>query len=319
VAVGGNLQRIAELHRVREVLDLAGVPTLALKGPALAVQAYGDVSLRSYGDVDVLVPPGQAERSVQALLEAGYEDRWAHFGRKPSPDQWHDWGFTAPDGKTLVEIHWSIASPLRFPAVDSGEAWLPSGHMDVDLGGITVPALRPELLLPALAIHATSHSWGWLEFAASVAGLLKRTGTELDWDAVLDRVTRWRIRRITAVALHLAQDLFGNHAPALPDSVRRAILDESSARSLARWFQTQLLLDPVSEWYRGSPALWVRRMRMEDSLAEGLRTGWRLLLAPTPAEWDEKTDGAHGALPPGPVRLAFKRINRLARRYLKMS
>jgi hypothetical protein len=318
-AVGGNLRRIAELHRVREVLESAGVPTLALKGPALAVQAYGDVSLRSYADVDVLVPRAEAGRGVRALLDAGYIDRWAKFGREPSPDHWHDWGFTAPDRTTLVEIHWSVASPLRFPSVDSEEAWKPSAQVDVDLGGNIVLALRPELLLPLLAIHATSHSWGWLEFPASVAGLLERSGSGMDWDAVLERVDRWRVRRITAVALHMAQDLFGDDVAAVPESVRRGLLEDAGAGALADWFEARLLLDPESEWYRGSPALWLRRMRMEDSVGEGLRTGWRLLLAPTPAEWDETTHGADGALPPGPARLAVRRVLRLARRYLKRS
>jgi hypothetical protein len=306
---------MAELHRVLEVLEGAQVPALALKGPALAVQAYGDLSLRSYADVDVLVPPTAAESSVRALLGAGYADRRARFGRPPSPRHWHDWGFTAPDGQTLVEVHWSLTSPRRFPCVDSGEAWEPSGHTRVPIGSRTVPALRPELLLPLLAIHATSHSWGWLEFPASVAGLLARTGSELDWEAVGTRVRRWRVRRITAVALLLARDLFGEPAVSPPESVARALLDDSGARSLARWYASRLLLDPETDWYRGSPALWWRKVRMADSVPQGLRTGWQLLLSPTPAEW-ETEEGTDGTAPgPGSGTLALRRLRRLLRRY----
>jgi hypothetical protein len=315
-AVAGNLRRMAELHRVLGVLQEAQVPALALKGPALAVQAYGDLSLRSYADVDVLVPPTAAEESVRALTEAGYTDRRARFGRPPSPRHWHDWGFTAPDGDTLVEVHWFLTSPRRFPAVDSGEAWEATGNMRVAIGSRTVPALRPELLLPLLAIHGTSHSWGWLEFPASVAGLLERTGPELDWEAVDERVRRWRIRRITAVALLLARDLFG--APGSsppPDPVHRALLEDPGAAELARWYQAHLLLDPESEWYRGSPALWWRRVQMADSVPQGLRTGWQMLFSSTPAEWeaDEGPDGSADG--PGPGRLAVRRVRRLLRRY----
>jgi hypothetical protein len=306
---------MAELHRVLGVLEEAQVPALALKGPALAMQAYGDLSLRSYADVDLLVPPNAAEESVRALTEAGYTDRRARFGRPPSPRHWHDWGFTAPDGQTLVEVHWFLTSPRRFPAVDSGEAWEASGNMRVAIGSRTVPALRPELLLPLLAIHGTSHSWGWLEFPASVAGLLERTGPELDWEAVEARVRRWRIRRITAVALLLARDLFGEPPVSPPESVARGLLEDSGARGLARWYASHLLLEPETEWYRGSPALWWRKVRMADSVPQGLRTGWQLLFSATPAEWDAE-ESPDGPVPgSGPGTLALRRVRRLVRRY----
>lgn len=314
-AVAGNLRRIAELHRVLEVLGSAQVPALALKGPALAVQAYGDVSLRSYDDVDVLVPPSHAERSVQALVEAGYADRWARFGRAPSPEHWHDWGFTAPDGKTLVELHWSLTSPKRYPGVNSEEAWESGGHMTVDIGSGRVPALRPELLLPLLAIHAASHSWGWLEFPASVAGLMSRSREEMDWDAVLERAERWHVRRVTHLALLMADELFGEEPNALPESVRRAARKDRTALGLARWFQSRLLLDPGTGWYKGSPALWWWKVRMADTPVASLRAGWQILLSPTPAEWEpgEGPGGREGG--PGAATLGLRRMRRLLRRY----
>jgi hypothetical protein len=234
-AVTGNLRRMAELRRVLEVLTAARVPVLALKGPALAVQAYGDVSLRSYADVDVLVQRDDARRSVEALLGAGYGDRRGEPGRSPGPHLWHDWGFTAPDGKTLVEVHWSLTSPRRFPAVDSKEAWLDSSRVEVPMGGAPLPALAPELLLPLLAIHATSHSWGWLEFPASVAGLVGRAGPDMDWDAVVERVVRWRVRRLLSVALFMARDLFGEGGVPVPEAVGRRLLGDPGARDLADW------------------------------------------------------------------------------------
>ena len=314
-AVTGNLRRIAELHRVLEVLASADVPVLALKGPALAVQAYGDVSLRSYGDVDVLVPQHEARRSVQALLGAGYGDRRAQPGRTPGPNLWHDWGFTAPDGKTLVELHWSLTSPRRFPAVDSGEAWLDAGRTDVSIGGAPVPALAPELLLPLLAIHATAHSWGWLEFPTSVAGLVARTGPAMDWDAVLERVVRWRVRRLLSVALFMARDLVGEDGVPVPEPVGRTLLADDVARDAARWFASRLLLEPGSDWHRGSPGLWWQRMRMGDSVADGLRTGWGLLLSATPAEWDAAGGPAGAGGLPGRGTMALRRVRRLFWRY----
>ena len=79
-ALSRVITRMAELQRVMEVLGATGVPVLALKGPALAVQAYGDVSLRSYGDVDVLVQNGVAVGDLgvdPADTDAGADHRIA--------------------------------------------------------------------------------------------------------------------------------------------------------------------------------------------------------------------------------------------------
>ena len=307
-AVAGNLERIRELHRAVGVLEAAGVATTVMKGPALAVQAWGDVSARSYGDVDLLVPPDRAPATVRALLDAGYTDRRARYGLDPSPAHWHDWGFTAPDGRTLVEIHWSLVAPGRYPAVDSAEAWRPASREAVALPGGTVWALAPEVQLPYLAIHATAHHWGWLEFPLTLAGLVHRNRSTLDWDALRDRALRWRCRRITTVGLLLARDLVGAQRLGLPPEVERWLTADAAAGRLARWYGTQLLTDPDSEWYRGSPALWWRRMRLEDSAPAQLRAGWALLFGSTTAEWEP---GSGPSRVPAPLR----RVLRLLRRH----
>ena len=183
------------------------------------------------------------------------------------------------------------------------------------MGGAPLPALAPELLLPLLAIHATSHSWGWLEFPASVAGLVGRAGPEMDWDAVVERVVRWRVRRLLSVALVMARDLFGEGGVPVPEAVGRRLLGDPGARDLARWFESRLLLEPASDWHRGSPGLWWRRVRMGDSVADGLRTGWGLLLTPTPAEWGVGGGPPGGASLPGRGTMALRRVRRLLRKY----
>jgi hypothetical protein len=323
-AVAGNLERIRELHRVVAVMEAAGIPTTAMKGPALAVQAWGDVSARSYGDVDLLVPPERARDTVAALLAAGYVDRRARYGLEPSPAHWHDWSFTAPDGRTLVEIHWSLVAPARYPGVDSAEVWQAGAREEVTLPGGTVWALAPEVQLPYLAIHATAHHWGWLEFPLTLAGLVRRAGSTLDWEALRDRARRWRCRRITTVGLLLARELAGGDTLDLPPAVRRALDADAEAARLARWYGTMLLGERASgagadsgpgpdsgagsAWYQGSPALWWRRMRMEDTAPARLRAGWVLLFGTTTAEW-EATPAPSRV--PAPVR----RMLRLLRKH----
>jgi hypothetical protein len=41
------------------------------KGPALAVQAYGDLSLRQYDDLDLLIHEADVPRAYQLLIANG--------------------------------------------------------------------------------------------------------------------------------------------------------------------------------------------------------------------------------------------------------
>jgi len=54
-------QRAYAVSRTLQVVDLskrlteAGIPTIVLKGPAVALAAYGDFSRRTFADIDLLV------------------------------------------------------------------------------------------------------------------------------------------------------------------------------------------------------------------------------------------------------------------------
>src|SRR6266550_7468080 len=47
------LTRTLVLLDLVKKLESAGIPVLVLKGPAVAIAAYGDVSFRAFGDVDL--------------------------------------------------------------------------------------------------------------------------------------------------------------------------------------------------------------------------------------------------------------------------
>ena len=55
-----NFELTRELLEVLSVLEKSGVGALAFKGPVLAQQLYGDLSLREFLDLDILVAPTHA-------------------------------------------------------------------------------------------------------------------------------------------------------------------------------------------------------------------------------------------------------------------
>ncbi len=53
----------------------AGVPSILLKGPAIATWLYDDGAARPYVDIDLLVPPSQFHRATEVLAQIGYRPR----------------------------------------------------------------------------------------------------------------------------------------------------------------------------------------------------------------------------------------------------
>lgn len=62
----------ADLAETSELLDRAGIPSVALKGAWLAAHAYPDPALRPMRDIDLLVPEAQVRAAFDLLLAAGY-------------------------------------------------------------------------------------------------------------------------------------------------------------------------------------------------------------------------------------------------------
>jgi len=58
-SAAGLIQR----DQVAQILDGESLPYLVLKGAALARVWYGDLSLRPFADIDLLIPPGEIRRA----------------------------------------------------------------------------------------------------------------------------------------------------------------------------------------------------------------------------------------------------------------
>jgi hypothetical protein len=75
----GRVRELGRTHELTtlallEALEGAGIPALALKGSVLARELYGDVGVRTAGDIDILVAPGDLTGAVEVVARMG----WAH-------------------------------------------------------------------------------------------------------------------------------------------------------------------------------------------------------------------------------------------------
>jgi hypothetical protein len=214
-----NLLLVSELCGVIEALGREGVETVAYKGPALALQAYGDIKLRSFVDLDLLVRPRDAARASEVLAALGYRPhlRLSPAQERMLPRSECDRVFLREGRNLMLELHWAVAPPF-FSVPVGAEEVLAERPMRLALceGGVTTPA--PALTLLLLSVNGAKDLWVALEPLAAVAELLRRraaAGLDLQRAAWLAR--RAGALRMLLVCLELARRMF---AAQLPEEIR---------------------------------------------------------------------------------------------------
>src|SRR5450432_2716757 len=68
-----NMLMMHELIKLISSMEAQQIHVLPYKGPTLAMIAYGDLSLRQCGDLDILVPQRDIEKSKVVLVAHGYQ------------------------------------------------------------------------------------------------------------------------------------------------------------------------------------------------------------------------------------------------------
>ena len=225
--VFSTLRMTAELFRLLELFAAKDIPALVVKGPVLAMQAYGDPVMRSYGDLDLLVRQRDIRRATESLLATGYQATVpvSAIDAGKIPGQYL---FTNRNTKLLVELHNDFT--LRyFPRPLPLEKFFARRtlvHQDVH----EIPALSVEDELVYICIHGTKHFWERLIWIADVAALVSRQ-TDIDWQCVTETAKEVGAERMLHTGLRLAADML--HAP-LPEAVLAVVQEDERCRQAGR-------------------------------------------------------------------------------------
>ncbi len=227
-----------ELFSVLDTLSAAGIQAVPYKGPTLAAMAQGDLVLRQFCDLDILVMPRDWPRAKKALLEAGFTAKHKLSDREEKAYVESACDFTFHHGpiKNILEIHWDFVP--HFFAVRIPLRQLLARTTTVELCERRVPSLAAEDLLLCLAVHGAKHAWSRLCWLSDLAHLIYRA--DLDQDKVRRRAERWRIARIVKTSLFLARWTLGTE---LPNSLENWIQEDREAAKLAEIMIRNLFSD----------------------------------------------------------------------------
>jgi len=258
-----NVERFRELEDIVRTLAAEAIVAIPYKGPTLAMEAYGDLGLREFVDLDLLVAPSAVRRAVGILTRGGYRSALSLSSEAEQAlvtrSRHYEWPLLHEATGRLVELHWRADPEYRVLDLESPPARLP-------------PSVHALVLL----LHGTKHSWSRLAWLADVAALAH--AMPLDWEWISRESRRLGCVRQVALGLRLAQDLLGMPPPAPFAADVRGRVVARVAGEIAR--ETCGESDEVTV---------ARGLSRNFALRTGMRAkaayAWRSLAAPGLGEW----------------------------------
>jgi hypothetical protein len=235
-----NLFLMGELETVLRALGDEDITAIPFKGPVLAIAGYGDLSLRRFVDLDVIVRGVDVERAIGALLRLGYRADPVVSSLQQSflIRTQHELAFKRDEGRLIVELHWGVA-PRRFASdLSAEELW--SHARTQTIGNREFLTLAPEDTLLALCAHGSKHLWERLAWVCDIAEWLA-SHPEMNWTELLTRASRTGQERMLFTGLQLAAELLD---ASLPPSAARAIESDPAVARLVEQARRVIFHDP---------------------------------------------------------------------------
>jgi len=235
-----NLQKsmalTGELFRLLEAFQQKGIPISALKGPILAESVYGNLSLREFSDLDILIHQADLRAAEDILIACGYVAQFPDRDYRSTFYSYQgQYGFYHGQIGVAVDLHWELSrTGAAFP-LQSTEVW--SKLRQVTIAGRTVLTLADDDLVLFLAAHGTKEGWRRLIWLSDFAELLRRC-QNLDWAELLERANRSHSSRSLLIAIDLASTLLD--APASANLIDRAHAN-SAVRALSEKARLKML------------------------------------------------------------------------------
>jgi hypothetical protein len=273
-----NLFLTGELIKVLDCFAANGISAIPFKGPTLALQAYGDVGLRQFGDLDVLVQRQDLPRVRELLVSRGFKPNPELTGAQQAALLRFDCAYNFDIGQgVMLDVHWNFVEQHLSIGMDTNRLW--TRLEPITLGGQRFMTLAPEDLLLILCLHGFTHTWERLGWICDIASLIE-VRKDLAWQSVLQDADRLGLRRILLLGLSLADNLLD---ATIPVELRRATAGDAVVKTLAHQVQQHLFAEQrAATGLIGGVLLNLKmRERKRDRVASFLR----LMLTPRSYDW----------------------------------
>lgn len=223
-----------ELATLLELFNKHDIPALAYKGPSLALDAYSDLAMRQFGDLDILIQPNHVHKASELLISRQYHRSIAKLTPTQENDfirTAHEHNFISPDQLIHIDLHWSLSNQ-RFPfQLSQNELFTRSQSLTWQ--GRTIEHIGAQDLLLILCMHANKDLWRKLVWVCDIDQLIRKHA-DIDWQLLVKQAELYRCKKMLYMALCICHDLLNTPVPEdLLISARTKTLVKKGNKALA--------------------------------------------------------------------------------------
>ncbi len=310
-----NIFLTGKMIEIVKLFQSNNVPVMPFKGPLLANQAYGNLALRRYVDLDILVQPEHLEKAIALLQSAEYTpmtDEYWLKNIKLCLKQKKDIKFVSKDKSAYIELHWRLSKSYFNVPIKTEHLWQQAETET--LGGIEVSTLSFNHLLIYLCLHGSKHAWDRLAWICDINELINSRKT-VDWEHLFKDAARLGCESVLSLGLYLAYEFFNLD---FSSPKWEKIKNDKAIKTMAADVRSKLFADELFQFDIGKS--YVYQLKLKEKLQDRWRLhfyyNYRYLqIIFSPNELDKDTFN----LPPGltplyyalrPMRLFFNYFGR---------
>lgn len=219
-----NLSQAKELLRILGYLETSGIEAIAFKGAVLAASAYGNIALRQFNDLDILVHRRDFWQAKAILVSHGYQSAVSEEGelemfhrhlqisllQSATESKMFNAHFEPSllhsDPERSIDLHWGIPPRRVYNPARFGRLW--ENLNQVMLMGQSVKNLSPELTLIIQCTNvAKEYTWTRsLKQYCDVAQVI-RNYADLNWLLALELSSELKNQKLFLMGLSMTHSL----------------------------------------------------------------------------------------------------------------
>jgi hypothetical protein len=273
-----NLLLNEELFKLLRLFEAHGVPAIPYKGPTLAASIYGDVTLRQFSDLDILIQKEDLKRARDLIIPLGYQP---HINLSDVDvthyiESRHELSFLRQDRRVAVELQWEITPRhLNFP-IPSRYLWESTSRFSRRDSEFN--ALPADVELLVLCVHGAKDLWARLLWVCDVAECIRKNDG-LEWNRVISFSSTSGSLRMLFLGLLLAKDLLD--AP-IPEEVMKNVVADPMVGRLATKTEERIFIGSNGSF--GSLKNYIFYFKARERLRDRIQYCLRLATAITPED-----------------------------------
>lgn len=274
-----NLMFFAEMLRLLKIFEENMITLIPYKGPLMAFLAYGDLSLREFSDLDMLIHKEDFPAVKKILLNDDYKPllNLDYSKEVEYLKSQREYKFKNIKNGLILEIQWNtVGSSFTFP----NEFSYPLDQENFKLISIynrNIKIFSSEDLILILSLHVAEHLWERLSWICDIVEFIKRT-ENINWDQIIKKADFLGIERILYLNLALSQTIFNLE---LPDKVQIKIKNDTEIKDLEKRI-LKIIFAPETFKFMDKVIL---RFKIREYCINGFKDILKILIIPHSDEW----------------------------------